>query len=107
MASVQADWVLEELEKLAKVQPEMVNSALEKLLQEHPDLRWAIVVGAYLDGHINLGKAAELLGMHRLALLKEFLHKGIPIRLGPETVEEAKAEVEAWSKISSSGGVEV
>lgn len=98
MASVQAEWVLEELKKLSAVQPNLVNDALEKLLREHPNLRWAIVVGAYLDGHINLGKAAELLGVHRLELQREFLRKGIPLRLGPETVEEAKAEVEAWTE---------
>ena len=47
-------------------------------MQEDAAFRWAMVVGAYLEGHINLGKAAELLGMHRLQLQREFLEKGIP-----------------------------
>ena len=64
MASVQVEGVLKELEKLEKVQPEMVNSSLKKLLKEHPNLHWAIAVGAYLVGHLNWGRAAELFGLH-------------------------------------------
>ena len=63
-------------------------------------MRWVIVVGAYLDRHINLGKAAEAMGMHRLALQEEFLQKGIPLRLGPESFEEASIRWQLFKSYS-------
>jgi predicted HTH domain antitoxin len=56
---------------------------------------WDSVVSSYLYGDISLAKAAELLGMHALELRERFMQLGIPIRLGPETIEEAKAEADA------------
>ncbi|MBC8449184.1 MAG: UPF0175 family protein [Chloroflexi bacterium] len=97
--SVQA-WNLEQLVKLRRYQPETVDRAVEELLGQRQDLRWSVVVGAYLDGEINLSKAAELLGMHRLELRERFIAQGIPLRIGPENLEEAKAElaaIEAWN----------
>jgi hypothetical protein len=38
------------------------------------------LINAYLDEKINLGKAAELLGVHRLELQNELREKGVPIR---------------------------
>lgn len=88
-------WELEQLTKLSREQPELVNAAVRRLLTEDDELRWALVVSAYLDRHINLGKAAELLGMHELELRDRFLELGIPLRIGPADVAEARAEVEA------------
>jgi len=85
------------LEKLSKLRPDWIDPILEKLMREDEQLRWAVVVGAYLDGEINIGKAAELLGIHRLELQRIFIQKGIPLRLGPESEEEAKTEVESWA----------
>jgi hypothetical protein len=50
-----------------------------------------------LDEAINLGRAAELLNLHRLELQEQFLAQGIPLRLGVETIEEAQAEMAAIS----------
>ena len=55
--------------------------------------RWDQTIAAYLDGHINLGRAAVLLGLSVYDLKERFLRLGIPLRLGPETVEDARAEV--------------
>jgi len=93
-------WALEQLSKLHRYQPEMVDEAIEEMLKRREDLRWSVVVGAYLDGEINLGKAAELLEMHRLELQERFITQGIPLRTGLDTVEEAKAElsaIESWN----------
>lgn len=95
-------WAIEQLVRLGKRQPQLVRSALDRLLQEDATLRWALVVSAYQDGDINLGKAAELLGMHELALRDRFLQLGIPLRIGPADVAEARAEVaaiRAWSAV--------
>ena len=70
--AVQA-WTLEQLLKLRRYQPEMVDQALEEMLERQAGLRWSVVIGAYLDEEINLSKAAELLGIHRLELQERFI----------------------------------
>jgi predicted HTH domain antitoxin len=93
-------WMLEQLVKVERHQPEMVDRAVKEMLAQQSDLRWSVVVGAYLDGEINLGKAAELLGMHRLELQERFIAQSIPVRIGPDTIEEARAElaaIESWN----------
>jgi predicted HTH domain antitoxin len=57
--------------------------------------QWSLVVSAYLDESISLAKAAELLGYHPIELRKLFLEKGIPLHLGPNSKEDAQAEVDA------------
>ncbi len=101
------DWALTELVKLHQKQPDLVQAALERTLREDSTLHWSLVVNAYLDEVINLGKAAELLGMHRLELQERFTTLGIPLRLGAATHEEAQAEVGAirqWRTSASSKG---
>lgn len=88
-------WLLEELTKLSWHRPDMVTTALGRLLSEDQELRWAMIVEAYMDDQINLGKAAELLEMHELELRDRFLQLGIPLRLGAANLAEARAEVEA------------
>ena len=93
-------WMLEQLVKVERHQPEMVDRAVKEMLAQQSDLRWSVVIGAYLDGEINLGKAAELLGMHRLELQERFIAQSIPVRIGPDTIEEARAElaaIESWN----------
>ena len=60
-----------------------------------PQARWDRVMAAYLDGHISLGRAAELLGLTRYELQERLGRLGLPLRIGPATIEEARAEVEA------------
>jgi len=88
-------WTFDQLAKLRHYRPNLVDQTLSEILTRQSELRWLLVTGAYLDGEINLGKAAELLGLHRLELQKRFLMQGIPLRLGSETPEEAKAETDA------------
>lgn len=95
MAVASYAWEFEWLAKLSRQQPELVNRAMRRLLDEDADLRWAVVVSAYLDREINLGKAAELLGMHELELRERFTRLGIPLRVGPADVAEAQAEADA------------
>lgn len=56
---------------------------------------WNLVVGAYLDGDISIGRAAELLHLHPIELTERLHRLGAPLRLGPLTVEEARAEADA------------
>jgi predicted HTH domain antitoxin len=89
-AGVLQRWEIDQLFKLRERQPELFELVVQRLVQENEDIRWSVVIGAYQDKQINLGKAAELLG------LTEFeLRQGIPLRIGPVDLAEARAEAEA------------
>ena len=93
-------WTYDQLNKVRQYRPELVDNAIEELLNQQAELWRLVVVGAYLDEQINLGKAADLLGIHRLELQAQFQQQGIPLRNGVDTMEEAHAEVvaiEQWN----------
>jgi predicted HTH domain antitoxin len=92
-------WVLQQLVKLRHQRPELVDTAISRLIEDDQELRWSLILNAYRDRQINLGKAAELLGMHELELRARFIQLGVPLRSGPSDLAEAQAEVdaiEAW-----------
>lgn len=88
-------WEVDQLFKLRKQQPGLMEEAVRRLMHEDKTIRWAVVVGAYQDEQINLGKAAELLGLTELKLRERFIELGVPLRIGPADLAEARAEVEA------------
>ncbi len=88
-------WQIKQLEKLSDIDPGLVDNMLLHLQESDPDRYEKLVIGAYLDRDINLGKAAELLGVHPVELRRQFLKKGIPVRIGCESIEELQAEVAA------------
>ena len=85
-------WQLAQLEKLHEIDPDIVDNAIEELLGKETVLKEKVIIGAYLDGDINFGKTAELLGVHPVKLRGMFLSKGIPVRIGVESREETLAE---------------
>jgi len=92
-------WGIDQFFKLRWQQPTLLRSVLDWLMQENEELRWTMVVNAYQDHQINLGKAAELLDMHELELRERFINMGIPLRLGPADLSAAQAEaaaIRAW-----------
>jgi|LGVF01.1.fsa_nt_gb predicted HTH domain antitoxin len=89
-------WAVEELIKLSEIQPEMVENTLEDVWKAKPDIYKTVVIGAYLDEKISLGKTAELLGITRIELQREMEEKGIPIRV--LSSKDVVAEVEALKK---------
>ncbi|WP_417913188.1 UPF0175 family protein [Candidatus Electronema sp. TJ] len=93
-------WTYNQLVKARQYHPELVDTIFEELLTRQNELRWLLVVGAYMDKEINFGKAAELLGMHRLELEEQFRIQGIPVRMCADSLEEARAEaaaIEQWN----------
>jgi len=93
------EWEIEELCKLVKIQPEILEAAFKELWQRNPALYKSVIINAYLDEKINLGKAAELLGVHRLELQNELREKGVPIRgLSKEDVIAEVEAIRAWKK---------
>ena len=86
-------WTIREIVDLFEHRPEWVSTTLNQALAEDADARWKWVLDRYLDQRISLSKAAELLGVHALELRERFLQLGIPLRIGPADLAEAKAEV--------------
>jgi len=60
--------------------------------QQGPQAAWDMVIHAYLDGDISLGRAASLLGLNRFDLQARFQRLGLPLRSGPEDVAAAMAD---------------
>ena len=98
-AAILQEWEVEQLLKLRVRQPDLIEPALRRLVQENEDIRRSVIVGAYQDRQINLGKAAALLGLTEVELRDRFIELGIPLRLGPANLAEARGEIEsmrAW-----------
>jgi predicted HTH domain antitoxin len=94
-ASRSYEWALPQLMKLREQQPDVIDQAIHQLVEHNEDIRWSVIVGAYQDGRINLGKAAELLEVSELELRHRFITLGIPLRSGSQDLMEAQAEVDA------------
>jgi predicted HTH domain antitoxin len=47
------EWEVEELCKLGKNQPEILEEALEELWQRNPALYKSVIINAYLDEKVN------------------------------------------------------
>jgi predicted HTH domain antitoxin len=81
------------------MQPAGLSEAeVEQAVQESGgslQARWNRVLAAYLSGHINLGRAAVLLGLSTYELDERFRRLEVPRRIGPDTEGEAQAEVDA------------
>jgi predicted HTH domain antitoxin len=68
---------------------------MQYLFQNRPDVRIDFAVYRYQNDHdLSLAKAAALAGVSFERMKDIVSSRGIPLRLGPETLEEAKAEVE-------------
>jgi predicted HTH domain antitoxin len=85
-------WEFEQLCKLSEEQPELADEVLQVLRKHQPEVWKRVIIGAYLDQQINLSKAAELVGVTRLELQRQFLQQGIPVRM--LSLDEVQAEVE-------------
>jgi len=85
--------LLRQLEKVAQIEPEKIKRLFEVFPKQFPELWRTVVIGAYLNDDINLSKAAELLGKHPIELRNDFIKQGIPIKIGTQSLEEAKAEI--------------
>jgi hypothetical protein len=66
-----------------------------------PQVRWDVVIAAYLDWQINQGRAATLLGLSSYELDERFRRLGLP-RIEPATEQEAQLEVDAALELLSS-----
>jgi len=72
-----------------------VDDALRCLLRCRPDLRVRVAVHRYRTGDTSLARAAYLAGMSWQQMREVLEAQGVALRLGPESREEAEAEVNA------------
>jgi predicted HTH domain antitoxin len=94
-----AAWQIKQLEKMSETDPSVIDDVIHHFQASDPARLEKFVIGAYLDQDINLGKAAELLDVHREELRQRFLKQGIPLREGSQSIEELKAEIAAAAQM--------
>ena len=82
--------------RLYENEEQVIRDALRHLLSDRPDLRVSVAVHRYrTDEELSLNQAAAIAGVS-LERMKEILERyDVPLRLGPASIEEAKAEIAA------------
>ena len=72
-----------------------VQEALRVLWQERPDVRIDVAVHRYVtEQDLSIAKAAALAGICFDRMKEILAARGVPLRLGAETVQEARAELD-------------
>ena len=89
--------------RLYENEEQVIQDALRHLLSDRPDLRVSVAVHRYrTDEELSLNQAAAIAGVS-LKRMKEILERhDVPLRLGPATIEEARAEyaaIAAWPRL--------
>lgn len=78
---------------LYETEDAVVQAALRQLLHARPDLGTTLAVYRYnTDATLTLAAAAALAGVSLERMKDELLARGVEPRLGPSTLEEARAE---------------
>ena len=81
---------------------QVIQAALSELLERHPDLRLAIAVHRYQnDPAWSIAGIAQWAGVTRWEMMDILTSRGVDLRLGPATVEEAREEVVALETLFS------
>jgi len=75
-----------------------IQEALRVLWQERPGVRIDVAVHRYCTGELSTAKAAALAGVCFDRMKEILAERGVPLRLGPETLEEARAELDALQR---------
>ncbi len=72
----------------------VIQDALRRLLRSRPDARIKLAVYRYRTEQVSLARAAALAGVSWAEMREILLEEGVLLRLGPETVAEARHEVQ-------------
>lgn len=83
---------------LYQTEEDVVQDALRHLLSARPDLRIRLAVYQYETQGLSVAKVASLAGVSWAQMKDILLEHHVQPRLGTETIEEAKQEVQAlWT----------
>mgnify|MGYP006276166459 CR=1 FL=1 len=80
----------------------VIQDALRHLLRSKPELKIRLAVHRYQQQEISLEKAANLAGVSWAQMKDILVEHGVPLRLGPETVADAKEEIRALRRVLES-----
>jgi predicted HTH domain antitoxin len=72
-----------------------LQEALRVLWQERPSVRIDVAVYRYQTEPISVALAAATAGVSFDRMKEILAQRGVPLRLGPESMEEAREELEA------------
>ncbi len=78
-----------------------VKEALRVLWQERPGVRIDFAVHQYITEPISVARAAAIAGVAFDRMKDILAERGIALRLGPETIEEARDEIESLRRMLS------
>lgn len=78
-----------------------VQAALRVLWQERPQVRIEVAVHRYRTEDLSVAKAAALAGVSFDRMKEILVEHGVVLRLGPETLEEARADLAALKRMRS------
>jgi predicted HTH domain antitoxin len=81
--------------RLYENEDEVIRDALRHLLRARPEARIQLAVHRYQTEELSLAKAADLAGVSWAQMRDILREKGVALKLGPETIEEAEKEVSA------------
>lgn len=81
--------------RLYENEDEVIRDALRHLLRARPEARIQLAVHRYQTEELSLAKAADLAGVSWAQMRDVLREKGVSLKLGPETIEEAEKEVSA------------
>ena len=88
-------WEIDQLVK-ARLFPDeesVLKTALRSLFQSKPELKRKMIVSAYTQGEISLGKAAQLLAVCLEEMKEIIVESGAKIHLGPRAKEELNQDI--------------
>jgi predicted HTH domain antitoxin len=76
-----------------------MREALRVLWQERPGVRIDVAVHRYRTEELTITKAAALAGVSFDRMKELLAERGVPLRLGPETLDEARAELDELQRM--------
>jgi predicted HTH domain antitoxin len=76
-----------------------VQEALRVLWQERPQVRIDVAVHRYRTEGLSVARAAALAGVSFDRMKEILAARNVLLRLGPETIDDARAEVEAFKQM--------
>ncbi|MCL5996542.1 MAG: UPF0175 family protein [Chloroflexi bacterium] len=79
----------------------VVREALRVLWQERPGVRIDVAVFRYINEPISIAKAAAIAGVSFDRMKDILAERGVELRLGPKTVEEARQELDVIRRMQT------
>jgi predicted HTH domain antitoxin len=76
-----------------------VREAIRVLRQERPSVRIEVAIRRYRTEDLSIAGAAALAGVSFDRMKELLAERGVPRRLGPETLAEARTELDALQRM--------